>query len=249
MKFNRFACCLLALTVSSAARAQAPTTQVATPRLSVEECFQSAHDKEVHGKYREAESFYNIAVTGIEKEKSRNLPALLKAYNGIGAVNLKLNDYPGAEIAYREALSTAAKLFGSGNIELAKPLRTLAMVCYQEKKYIDAASHLKGALALIEKKDGVEDPEAVAIREKLADTYERSGNYKESEALLKQALEMREKKGDKGSPQLLALLNCYSDLLHKLDRVAEAEQIDYRVDQIHMHKSTSSSVTTSPAQH
>ena len=248
MKLNKCACLVFTLfAMASAVRAQAPDPKAAlAPQMSVDDCFKNAQDLESQGKFKEAENYYNMVVSGIEKEKSKNLPALFKAYNGLGNDDFKLKDMQGAEINYREALSAAAKLYGPGNIELSKPLTVLARVCYQEKKYLDAANHLKQALALVERKSGVENPDAVSIREKLAETYERSGSYKESEVLLKQSLALREKNGDHSSAQLLALLNCYSDVLHKTDRVGEAEQIDYQVDQIHSGKIPTSSVTTNP---
>ncbi len=247
MKSNRFAGLVSMLALASAAHAQTPDPKaVVETKMSVEDCFKNAQDLEAQGKFKEAETFYSMVVVGIEKEKKKNLPALFKAYNGMGNVDLRIQDLQGAELNYREALSAAAKLFGPGNFELARPLTTLARVCYQEKKYLEAANHLKQALALVERKSGLEDAEAVAIREKLAETYERCGNYKESEVLLKQSLALRDKNGDHSSPQLLALLNCYSDLLHKTDRIAEAEQIDYKVDQIHSGKLPASSVTANP---
>jgi tetratricopeptide (TPR) repeat protein len=251
MKLFRCACLLLALsTTVCGALAQAPDPKKPPPptQISVEDCFSNAEELERHGKFKEAESFYDQVVAAIEKEKAKNLPALFKAYNGLGNVDSKMKDLPGADDNYRRALSTAVKLYGAGNFELVKPLTNISHVCYQRKNFSDSATYLKQALALSERKGGAEDPDAVSVREKLAETFERSGNYKESEVLLKQSLALREKNGDHSSPQLLALLNCYSDVLRKTDRNSEAEQIDYQVDQIHAGKiPVSSTAATTPA--
>ncbi|MBI2812151.1 MAG: tetratricopeptide repeat protein [Candidatus Melainabacteria bacterium] len=244
MKLATFACVVLLSFTASTACAQAPTAPVAATDRSVEDLFKAAQNLEGQNNFREAESYYEKIVREIEKEKVKNFPALYRAYNGLGNADLKLKDMPGADLNYREALSAAVKVYGAGSYDLTKPLINLARVFYQEKKYFDSATYFKQALALVERKSGIEDPEAVSIREKLAETLERSGSYKESEVLLKQSLALREKNGDHSSPQLLALLNCYSDVLHKTDRVSEAEQIDYQVDQIHAGKIPASSTTS-----
>jgi tetratricopeptide (TPR) repeat protein len=237
MKITSFACAALLSIAASAAGAQAPVaTNAAATERSVDDLFKAAQVLEAQNNFKEAESYYEKIIRNLEKEKVKNAPALYRAYNGLGNADLKLQDTTGADLNYREALSNAVKVYGAGSADLTKPLVTLARVCYQEKKYFDAATYFKQALALLERKSGIEDPEAVSIREKLAETLERSGNYKESEALLKQSLALREKNGDHNSAQLLALLNCYSDVLHKTDRISEAEQIDYQVDQIHAGK-------------
>lgn len=237
MKLVKFACVVLLSVTASTANAQTPSapTTAATDR-SVEDLFKAAQGLEGQNNFREAESYYEKIVREIEKEKVKNFPNLYRAYSGLANAELKLKDMTGADLNYREALSAAVKVYGAGSYDLTKPLLNLARVCYQEKKYFDAATYFKQALALVERKSGVEDAEAVSIREKLAETLERSGSYKESEVLLKQSLALREKNGDHNSAQLLALLNCYSDVLHKTDRVSEAEQIDYKVDQIHAGK-------------
>lgn len=233
---SRFACAVLLSAFASASYAQVPQPSVAAPTMSVDDCFKAAQDAENQNRLKDAESYYEKVVNGIEKEKSKNFQALYRAYSGLGNVDLKLKDMVGADDNYRSALSAAVKLYGAGNFELTKPLMNLAKVCYQEKKFFDASTYLRQALALAERKSGAEDADSVAIREKLAETLERTGNYKECEVLIKQSLALREKNGDRNSPQLLALLNCYSDVLHKTDRIAEAEQIDYQVDQIHAGK-------------
>ncbi|CAN5254121.1 hypothetical protein BH10CYA1_BH10CYA1_50930 [soil metagenome] len=246
MKLARLACVVLLSITASTANAQAPTATkaaAATDR-SVEDLFKAAQNLEGQNNFKEAESYYEKIVREIEKEKVKNFPALYRAFNGLGNADLKLKDMAGADLNYREALSAAVKVYGAGSYDLTKPLISLARVFYQEKKYFDAATYFKQALALVERKSGIEDAEAVSIREKLAETLERSGSYKESEVLLKQSLALREKNGDHNSPQLLALLNCYSDVLHKTDRVSEAEQIDYQVDQIHAGKIPASSTTS-----
>ncbi len=244
MKLARFACVVLLSFTASTANAQAPTAPAAATDRSVEDLFKAAQNLEGQNNFREAESYYEKIVRQIEKEKVKNFPNLYRAYTGLGNADLNIKDMPGADLNYREALSAAVKVYGAGSYDLTKPLLNLARVCYQEKKYFDSATYFKQALALVERKSGIEDAESVSIREKLAETLERSGKYKESEVLLKQSLALREKNGDHSSPQLLALLNCYSDVLHKTDRVSEAEQIDYQVDQIHAGKIPASSTTS-----
>ncbi len=244
MKLAKFACVVLLSITARTANAQTPTATSASTTVSdrsVEDLFKAAQGLEGQNNFREAESFYEKIVREIEKEKVKNFPNLYRAYSGLANAELKIKDMTGADLNYREALSAAVKVYGAGSYDLTKPLLNLARVCYQEKKYFDSATYLKQALALVERKKGIEDAEAVSIREKLAETLERSGSYKESEVLLKQSLALREKSGDHNSPQLLALLNCYSDVLHKTDRVSEAEQIDYQVDQIHAGKIPASS--------
>ncbi len=247
MKLAKFVCVVVLSISASTVHAQAPTatTTAATDR-SLEDLFKAAQGLEGQNNFKEAEIFYEKIVREMEKAKVKNFPTLYRAYSGLANAELKIKDITGADLNYREALSAAVKVYGAGSSDLTKPLMNLARVCYQEKKYFDAATYFKQALALVERKSGIEDAEAVSIREKLAETLERSGSYKESEVLLKQSLALREKNGDHNSPQLLALLNCYSDVLHKTDRVSEAEQIDYQVDQIHAGKIPASSVVASP---
>lgn len=242
MKLNRFVWVVLLSICASTANAQAPTAPAAAPDPSIDDLFRSAQTFEAQNKLKDAEYYYEKIVRRYDKEKVKNFPNLYKAYDGLGNVDLKLQDVTGADLNFREALSAAVKTYGAGSADLIKPLTTLAKVCYQQKKYADSASHFKQALALAERKSGPEDPEAVGIREKLAETLERAGNYKESESLIKQSLLLRDKYGDHSSAQVLALLNCYSDVLHKTDRTAEAEQIDYQVDQIHAGKTPPTTV-------
>ncbi|HEY9679785.1 MAG TPA: tetratricopeptide repeat protein [Drouetiella sp.] len=239
MKIKQIVCLAVAnLLSANLVWADAPkdAKDSAASQVSFEDSVKKAHDFEKQNNYKDAVDTYKTIVAGSEKEKSKNLPVMLKVYNGLGESYLKLQNLKEADRSYRDALSCAVKIYGAGSAELIKPLITLAQVCSQEKNFQDAASHYKQALGLAERKSQVDGPEAVAVREKLAETYERSGNYKESEVLIKQSLSLREKAGDHSSPQLLALLNCYSDVLRKTERAAMADQVDYQVDQIHAGK-------------
>jgi pentatricopeptide repeat protein len=67
----------------------------------------------------------------------------------------------------------------------------------------------------------------------LARCYGQAGKYAEAEAVYRRAIQMIDKPGRPVPPALINVLWGYWQLLRKMDREAEAKQVEARIHELH----------------
>ena len=91
-----------------------------------------------------------------------------------------------------------------------------------------AEKMLKDGLKLAVKKFGEDDPRLARIHSALAEVYSKKKDYKKSESNYKKVLEVCEKAIGPNYKVLAKTLEKYADLLKKMKRDRDAEQIQQR---------------------
>ncbi|MFQ5830675.1 MAG: tetratricopeptide repeat protein, partial [Candidatus Methylomirabilia bacterium] len=102
---------------------------------------------------------------------------------------------------------------------------------YQERRYAEAERSFQAALEAAQRL-GSQDRRLVTSLSSLAELYSLQGQYAQAEPLLKQALAIREQALGPEHPDVARSLEHYSALLRKMNRAAEATEMEARGDAI-----------------
>jgi tetratricopeptide (TPR) repeat protein len=164
------------------------------------------------GKHAEAEESYRRAVAASEKYRGPGDTLTVHYLYHLGAYYLATGRHSDAEAIYRRALATVEKAAALETARYKTPWKRLTL----------KRSYREGVIRNIESLVG-------NALDHLAECYESQHKYAEAEPLRRRSLEITERGWGKIVPHRLAeALETYADLLRKLGRDAEAEQVESR---------------------
>lgn len=176
---------------------------------------------ESQGRYDEAERTYK-QVLAIWERTAPSAPAAARAVTDLAHLYHGQGRYREAESLYRRALPMTEKAFGPThrNVDVIRIL--LASLYDQQGRYAEAEILYKQVLAT--------EPSDIQTLRGLIHIYEAQGKYAEAEPLRRRLVVYRE---TKGSPRELAgELEGLAALLQKMDRSAEAREIEARAQAV-----------------
>ena len=167
---------------------------------------------------------------------ARNLEALAGQYRALGRAT---EAWP----FYQRALSIKEELLGSEHSEVDMAfallavyyftdLNTLGVLFLAQNQYAEAEPFFRGALSMREKTLG---PEHADVGDTLASLAVACGNQErwlEAEIHLRRAVAIREKVLGPAHPNVVTLLDADADLLRRLDRNVEADELEERIKTI-----------------
>ena len=104
-------------------------------------------------------------------------------------------------------------------------LSNLAAVYSNQGRYDQAEPLFKRGLAVLEKANGPDDPEATVLMSNLADAYIHRHRYADAERLLKRAMAVTEKAYGPDHPDVAQALNNLAALYARQGRNADAERL------------------------
>lgn len=189
------------------------------------------------GHYDEAEKQVKAA---LEYAKSfwPNDPRTAKSLGFLGEIYRAQGKDADAEKPFKEALAIWKEVFEPERLELLVPLDELAQLYQDEGKYAEAEPLFKRGITVAEKHyNSGEKSDILAVRlDKLAGLYCAAGKYEKAEPLYKRALEVRKNVLDRDSPDVAQSLENYAKVLRKLDRAAEAEDLEARAKSIRKNR-------------
>ena len=105
------------------------------------------------------------------------------------------------------------------------PLSNLAAVYSGQGRYDQAVPLFKRGLAVLEKANGPDDPEATVLMSNLADAYINRHRYADAERLLKRAMAVTTKAYGPDHPDVAQALNNLAALYARQGRNTEAERL------------------------
>jgi tetratricopeptide (TPR) repeat protein len=147
--------------------------------------------------------------------------------------NAGMNAYKKGNDAEAERLLLSAvqhaRAFGASDMRLARSLHNLATVYTSEKKYSEAESALKEALAVKEKALGPNSAEVARTLNNLGVLYFDQYEYKEAENCYKRVLSIDENDLSASHPERVTSIENYALLLRRLGRDREASQIEAKL--------------------
>lgn len=134
--------------------------------------------------------------------------------------------WPEAEQSFRSALKAVALREGPGSFKSVPVLQHLVTATREQGKFGDAISFQKTVVAFARRSGP-----AILQKEQenLAKLYADSGNYAQAEPLMKSAYEVCNARTDASRDERLEIMRSYADILRKLHKDAEANQLEAEI--------------------
>jgi tetratricopeptide (TPR) repeat protein len=184
------------------------------------------------GKYAEAEPLYKRALAIWEKALGADHPLTATGLDNLAALYKSQGKYAEAEPLFKRALAIQEKALDADHPSTAASLQALAEIYRAQGKYAEAEPLYKRALTISEKPLGADHLSTAIGLGDLALLYILQGKLAEAEPLLKGALSIAEKKLGAENPDVLSFLESYAKLLRKMNREAEAVELESRAKEI-----------------
>jgi tetratricopeptide (TPR) repeat protein len=186
-----------------------------------------ARKSEQAGKTAEAQKLYSQSLRLREEYWADRDPAIFEILNIQAKLYKKNGQTAELEDCYRHILKSGARKYGPGAFEMCPTMVAVADLCFEQRKYADAAGFYKQAVALKERMKA-SDEEMTKLKLPMADSLAQSGKSAEAESLYKALLESKDRSANPDKGQLLRILLGYSGLLREADRTDEAERLEAR---------------------
>jgi tetratricopeptide (TPR) repeat protein len=177
-------------------------------------------------RYSTAESLYKTILAIDEKTLGADHPGVAFDLLNLAQLYVSEQRYQEAEPILKRALAIYESNYGSDNLLLVRTKGLLGSVYEHEGKTEQAQALYKTALDAGQKSLGPNNLETAKILNNMAYLCYRQEKYEDAETYYKWALASTEGAVGPGDPLVAACLQDYAKVLRKLDRVAEAENME-----------------------
>lgn len=189
------------------------------------------------GKYAEAEQVTRRAVTLIESVRQENDPEIAVNLNNLGLILAEQGKYEEAEDIHRRVLQWRERFLGAKHPDVAVSLINLGKVQYEQEEWVHAKESFDRAFIILtdipEKQRTEEQYEnLVMCANNLALIYVEEKKYDQAEKFYLKAIEILTALKGPQHPDLVGYLKNYAKLLRTMNRLAEADKVDARIEEI-----------------
>ncbi|OQE26123.1 hypothetical protein PENFLA_c007G06998 [Penicillium flavigenum] len=180
------------------------------------------------GRYREAETMYQMVL--ISREKGLGLEHLdtLTSVNNLGSVLDRQGRYEEAEAMHRRALEGSEKVLGPEHPDTLISVSNLGLVLDRQGRYEEAETMHRRDLEGSEKVLGPEHLDTLTSVNNLGLVLDSQGKYKEAEAMHRRAFQVQEKVLGPEHPDTLTSISNLGLVLDEQGRYEEAEAMHRR---------------------
>jgi tetratricopeptide (TPR) repeat protein len=175
------------------------------------------------GRYREAETVYQMVLISLEKALGLEHPGTLTSVNNLGLVLDRQGRYEEAEAMHRRALHDREKMLGPEHPNTLTSVNNLGLVLDSQGKYEEAEVMHRRALEGSEKVLGPEHPNTLTSVSNLGSALYSHGMYEEAEAMHRRALEGYEKVLGPEHPDTLTSVSNLGSVISSQAKYEEAE--------------------------
>ncbi|KZP22596.1 TPR-like protein [Athelia psychrophila] len=180
------------------------------------------------GRYDEAETLFQKALAGRERQFGRDHPNTLNTVNDLGVLCEQQGKRAEAEMLYQRALAGKERQLGGDHPSTLGTVNNLGGLCEKQGKYTEAEIFYQRALAGQERQLGREHPSTLGTVNNLGGLYEQQGKYAEAEILYQRALAGKEKQIGGDHPNTLKTVNNLGWLYVQWGKHEEAETLCLR---------------------
>lgn len=183
-------------------------------------------------RYGLGESQYQRMIATDIDSLGPNHPSVANDLNGLAQLYLSQQKFSEAKPLLERALSIYNGAYGSGNV---LTLNTKASLAYVESRLqnLDGAARLyREALANAQESLGPNSIETAKILNGMGYLNFQLGKYEIARSYYEWAIASTTRAAGGNSPLLAACLKDYAQVLRKLDKVADADQVDIKANRI-----------------
>jgi len=190
-------------------------------------------------RYPEAERLLKGELALLRKQSASPSVATANAFNELADVHYRQRNFKEAETEKKQSIEIAKKVLGS-DIPTDWALADLALIQYAQGNGAQAESLFQKSLGSMKQRreqSGGENRTQLARQiaerlERLAELHCDGDRNGQAAPLYKEALEIREKDIGQDDPATIATTKAYVGVLRKLNRDAEAQELEARLAQI-----------------
>jgi tetratricopeptide (TPR) repeat protein len=185
-----------------------------------------------HGRHVEAMPFYKRVQEMLQNTEQSDDQKLAQSLFRVAFLLYSCGKYTDSEFFYHRALAMFQKHLGFEHPDVALALNNLAKLYHVQKYYDQALPLYQRSLAIFEKAVGSEHPSVGHVLNNLALLQCDREKYAEAEAFVLRSLKIREKLLGLSHPCVGKSLETYAEVLRKLNRSAEAFEVETRAKAI-----------------
>lgn len=186
----------------------------------------------LEGRYSDAKSLCQRAVTLVETSRRKTDPAFASILSTLGSVNLHLGKYARAEQSIQRAITIFKQDSRDHHIELLANYTLLGVALCSQERCKQADQLVQQAVTLCEpSRAGCQKGIAVA-QATLAAIYARQGHYRQAEESYRNGLETLERAYRSSNAVLVPILSDLASLYASRNRFSEAEATGHRALEI-----------------
>lgn len=183
-------------------------------------------------RFAEAEPLYRNLIAIDEKALGPNHPGVALDLSNLAMLLINQKRCAEAEPLLKKALAIYESNYGVENLLALKTRKLLAIVYEHQGSLSQAESYYKKVLDLEQSKLGPNDLETAKTLNSLAFLYFKEGKYADADTTYKWAVASTEGAVGNSDALLAACLSDYAQVLRKLNRAEEAEQLEVRASAI-----------------
>ena len=180
---------------------------------------------EYDGRYREAETMYQIVLGHRERVLGPEHPHTLASIGSLGSILSSQGKYEDAEAMHRQALRDREKVLGPEHPGTLASINNLGLVLSRQGKYEEAEAMNRRALEDKEKVLGPEHPSTLTSVNNLGLVLSSQGKYEETEAMHRRVLEGCQKVLGPEHPHTLASINNLGNVLSRQGMYENVEAV------------------------
>lgn len=213
---------------AAAEQAVPPAPAASNPRLEAYEQFRALYETR---RFEEALPFAKqvVELSGKDGDRDHELPI---AYNNLGATQLQLADYDGAEASYRKSLELLEATQGISSRRLIVPLAGLGATYAAQDQHDLAVAFLARALAVSRRAEGLFNLAQLSLVEQVADSLYALADYGGAERERQYALRIAEQNYGYGDPRTLPALDSLARFYEGLREYTSARMMYMRIRDI-----------------
>lgn len=173
-------------------------------------------------KFEDAEQLFRDALAA-NKDSTENEQKEALLMSGLASLYRTQGKYDEADKLYPRILQVESKIDDPLNVERAITSSNYGLNLFYMGRYDEAEGKFKEALAVYEKRVGLNHPGTNLIRDNLVALYNRTKRYPEAETLLVQMLGSTEQRYGAVHTQVGTVLVALANVYEKQDKFAEAK--------------------------
>ena len=210
-------------TTRKSAPQAAASINVALPNVNLGSMQQVALQLTARGDYKGARQVWNEIIQYLSQPYDSRYCECLE---GVAETYTLEENFPMARTLYQAALDSRVEMHGADSLSAAFALSNMGRIAYFQQLYPEAEQFGREHIRIIAQNMGADHPDVACGYQNLATVYHVQNKHSAAENAYKIAVKICVSKLGDTHPTTTRIARNYASLLQKMDRIAEAQNID-----------------------
>ncbi|MBF0436817.1 MAG: tetratricopeptide repeat protein [Magnetococcales bacterium] len=188
------------------------------------------------GNYPKALELFQRALDQKMASVGENDPSVAVSMNNLASILASLGRYGEAAPLFEKALKIKKETLPENDLSIATTMKNLATIYSSQQRWREAEQLQIRTLEIVQGQLGMIHPEVATSLNNLARTYEEEGRYGPAEPLYTRSLAIYAQTSSDNQANALVVMQNYANLLRKMNRSFEAENIETQIRKFNNNK-------------